>query len=412
MGMNRRSALAGIAAGLAMGCSPIQSRNLASPRLTGFLRTNWSRDPLSFGSYSYAAKTARVNDRKALSAPVDDKLYFAGEACHPEYNSTVHAAYESGRMTADMVARTGKENIAVIGAGVSGLAAAQFLASRGKKVTVIEARDRIGGRVWTSDKLDAPLDLGASWIHGPNGNPLTALADTLDLKRLPTSDSYAVRGAEGKKLGFFSTPSWLFEEAEAQTALGADLSLVEEDALEKGDGYSGTDVIFAGGYSAILDALKGDYALELSKTVKRIALSDGQVSLGFDNKEITAFDAVIITVPLGVLKAETIAFDPPLPEAKRGAIERMGMGLLDKLYLRFEEVFWDDKSWIFTPENELPRGQFSQWLNLHPYLGEPILIAFNGGSAAYSLAENSDEELLEKALGTLESAYRVNIGRP
>lgn len=411
MGMNRRTALAGIAAGFAMGGSPIQSRNLASPKLTGFLRTNWSRDPLSFGSYSYAARTACADDRKALSAPVDDRLYFAGEACHPEYNSTVHAAYESGRMSADMVARTGKENIAVIGAGISGLAAAQFLASRGKKVTVIEARDRIGGRVWTSDKLDAPLDLGASWIHGPKGNPLTALADALDLKRLPTSDSYAVRGAGGKKLGFFSTPSWLFEEAEVQASLGADLDLLEEETLEAGDGYSGTDVIFAGGYSAIFDALKGDYALELSTTVKRIALLDGQFSLSFENKENAAFDAVIITVPLGVLKAGAIAFEPPLPEAKRGAIARMGMGLLDKLYLRFEEVFWDDKSWIYTPENQLPRGQFSQWLNLHPYLGEPILVAFNGGSAAYALAENSDDELLEKALGTLELAYQTTIRR-
>src|SRR5512146_2971986 len=70
-----------------------------------------------------------------------------------------------------------KKRIVVIGAGLAGLAAARELQAQGHDVVVVEARDRVGGRVWTSTQwADAPLDFGASWIHGTQGNPITELA--------------------------------------------------------------------------------------------------------------------------------------------------------------------------------------------------------------------------------------------
>src|SRR5262245_53226635 len=60
----------------------------------------------------------------------------------------------------------------VIGAGVSGLAAARELKSQGLQVTVLEARDRIGGRVWTDRSLGVPIDMGASWVNGVRDNPI------------------------------------------------------------------------------------------------------------------------------------------------------------------------------------------------------------------------------------------------
>ena len=76
----------------------------------------------------------------------------------------------------------------VIGAGMAGLGAARTLSESGAQVTVFEARDRIGGRVWTSRLWPGlPLDLGASWIHGARGNPLTALADSAGARRAASS---------------------------------------------------------------------------------------------------------------------------------------------------------------------------------------------------------------------------------
>lgn len=409
MTIDRRTLLAAISANLVMCAAPLRAGDGTARHLAGYLRTNWSKDPLSLGSYSYPAKASQPGDRRVLAEPVADTLFFAGEACHPDYASTVHAAHESGLLAAKAVARTTHRRIAVIGAGISGLSAARMLSQAGREVTVLEARDRIGGRIWTSAALDVPLDLGASWIHGIRGNPLSKLADSLGLARFETPDSYAVRDGRGNRMRRGSEPGWLFRELEIQTGFGTEPELLDPRALSRGDGYGGRDVAFRSGYAAILRALEGSYEVVLSRKVGRVTMTADGVVLEVEDMGALAFDAVIVTIPLGALQAETIAFDPPLPEPKQAAIARAGMGVLDKLYLRFDDVFWDDVTWICTPETGMPRGRFNLWLNLHPYLGEPILAAFNGGSAALALAELADDDLVGQALGILGSAYGIRL---
>ncbi len=393
-------------AGVMVGCTPWEGEAKAGQNLLGYLRTNWSQDQHSFGSYSFLAKGAGRRDLAELRRPVDGRLFFAGEATHPRYNSTVHAAYESGLLAAKDIAETSARKIAVIGAGMAGLAAAQELAQLGKTVTVYEARDRIGGRVWTNRDLGFAADMGAAWIHGIKGNPLTELSDQLGLVRSETLDDTAVRGDDGREKGWLSIPGWLFDEVETQVAYGADKDWIARAGLTDTDGYDGHDVSFDNGYDGIFEALSSDYSTELSRELRSVKTSGSGVGLAFVDGSEVECDAVVVTVPLGVLKAKAITFDPPLPEPKLKAIERLGMGLLDKLYLRFEEIFWDeDATWIGTPENGLPRGQFNIWFNLGRYIDEPVLVALNGGSAALALAEMGDEQMVSAALETLAKAY-------
>ena len=289
---------------------------------------------------------------------------------------------------------------------MSGLTAAKALAAKGVAVTVFEARDRIGGRIWTDDSLGIPLDLGASWIHGTNDNPLKTLADSLSIDTEITVQNHIIRGRNGTIIKDEDAPAWINDVTTIQQRAGAEPSQINNRAYWFVSDYGGDDVLFPSGYRQIFDGLIGDYILRLSTSVNAIDLDKEGISLGFNGQEAESFDAVIVTVPLGVLKAGTITFSPPLPERKQAAIRKLGMGTLDKLYLVFDEVFWDnDTTWIVTPDNDLPPGQFNQWLNLSRYIGEPVLLAFNGATPALTLAAEPDDTFMAKALRTLDLAF-------
>ena len=95
------------------------------------------------------------------------------------------------------------ERVIVVGAGMAGLVAARLLHDSGFAVTVLEARDRLGGRTWTDDSLGAPLDLGGSWVHGVEGNPLTLWCEQARrrARRIagrPAADRRARHGADAR----------------------------------------------------------------------------------------------------------------------------------------------------------------------------------------------------------------------
>ena len=382
--------------------------------LVGFARTNWSQDPFSYGAYSYFAKGSGDSDRQILAKPINNRVFFAGEALNPNYQSSVHAAFESGLSVADSLINTSHKKIAIIGAGISGLGAAQKLAKVGKKVTVFEGRDRIGGRILTDRSLGVAVDLGATWIQSPDGNPITKLADQLKLPRIPTDDDSVIRGKNGRKIWSIFAPNWLLE-LSSSTPTGTELDKLNLDETGKqfnkyGYGYKGRDVKFPNGYDQILPTLKGDYQLELNRTIKHIEYHNEGVAIHTGEQTLGQFDAVIVTVPLGVLKKQVIEFRPALPEGKQQAIARMGMGTLDKLYLKFEEVFWDkDATVILTPDTGLPQGQFNYSVNFAKYLGEPIIMGFNAGESAHALSQLSNQDMVAKALTALTAAYPTSL---
>ena len=104
----------------------------------------------------------------------------------------------------------------VVGAGVAGLAAARLLAQDGRRVVVLEARDRVGGRVWTDRSNGSPTDLGASWIHGITDSPVAAAAEAFGMRTVeftvggyqPDGRPIAYYGPDGKRLSDDSARSF------------------------------------------------------------------------------------------------------------------------------------------------------------------------------------------------------------
>lgn len=357
-------------------------------------------------------------------------------------------------------------DVIVIGAGVSGLGAAQELLYQGCRVTVLEARDRTGGRIYTKSQGDYVVDVGASWIHGigPGAgdlkrwdgkkNPIYSIAKKYGIETVPTWEN-----DEEAELSFYwyKSPGTSFDENKVYTLIEEIEAYLEEHRESASDSdsiadvlkdfnygstaedeliykftlnliygqeyadetselsaqyfddnynFNGAEHIFPGGYKQIIDILSDNVSILFNKVVQTINYSGDQVTVEISDGESYTADKVIVTVPLGVLQSDSIAFVPELSQDKTDAINRLGMGLMDKLWLEFEEAFWtDDKNidWIcFISDTP---GSWVEALNVDKYLGAPLLIMFNIGDVARKYSTFSDEELLEEAMSTIRKWY-------
>lgn len=347
--------------------------------------------------------------------------------------------------------------VIVLGAGLAGLAAAQALHQQGHEVLVLEGRARIGGRVWTSERWpDMPLDLGASWIHGVRSNPLTELANRIGAQRLETSygrsrthgnDGQALNavqerlletlrdqvhraldraqkrdgdvsvwqavqhlrhndGATGDIAGLLDfVLSSEFEQEYAGSA--TELSAHWFDAAKA---FSGGDELFVRGFHAVTQALATGLNIQTGQIVREIDWSTTPVRVFSDRGAFTA-DRVVVTLPLGVLQAESVRFKPELPAPKRTAIARLGMGALNKCYLRFEKAFWPaDVDWI----EHIPTqpGVWTEWVSFLRAAGQPVLLGFNAARRARDIESWSDADTVADAMKTLRTVYGPGIPDP
>ncbi|TDN44311.1 monoamine oxidase [Curtobacterium flaccumfaciens] len=353
-------------------------------------------------------------------------------------------------------------DVVVVGAGVAGLAAARALALGGQRVVVLEARDRIGGRTWTDSTLGVPVDLGASWIHGVDGNPLWALAprfgiDTVEFTvgsfqfdgrpiawhgpsgaRLSAADAasfvadlHTVDAALDTVVAHAPPPStyaaavdtvlrslqWQGDRAarvreymahRSEDLCGAPVTVLDAHGLEE-EHVPGDEVVFPGGYGQYAEALSAGLDVRLSSVVRSVSQSDTDVVVGLaDGWSITA-QHVVVTVPLGVLQAGDVTFDPPLSDPVAGAVGRLGMGAYDKVFLRFPSRFWDD--WVIRQQGSAGVDWHS-WYDMSRVTGEPVLAALVGGSGARRLETLPDAMVIEEGLAALRRMYGDSVPEP
>lgn len=168
--------------------------------------------------------------------------------------------------------------------------------------------------------------------------------------------------------------------------------------------FDGPDLILPGGYRQLIDHVAGDLTIRLGVEVTRISHGDAGVRVE-TAREVFDADRVIVTVPLGVLKTDTIAFDPPLPDAKRDAIRRLGFGLLDKVVLRFDTPFWTrqfdaDTDMIGIAGRDQP---VSDLVNGLRFTEVPLLIGLRGGANARARESESDRRSVEDLVALLRA---------
>jgi len=119
-------------------------------------------------------------------------------------------------------------------------------------------------------------------------------------------------------------------------------------------------------------------------------------------------DYVVCTLPLGVLKSHSVKFIPPLPAWKEESIERIGFGLMNKIYLQFPEIFWNPEIEGLGYVSEVHRGEFGFFLTLNKLLKKPVLVCFVAAEFAKKAEKWSDQQIVDRIMEILTAIYGKN----
>jgi monoamine oxidase len=353
-------------------------------------------------------------------------------------------------------------DIAIVGAGAAGLAAAGELSRAGASVALLEARRRLGGRIWTRrpQGWPVPLELGPEFIHGRDEKFFALLGEAgLSAVRLPDAhieiagsrarhlaDLWGKFDAMTRRLGRGDEDRSVAEELRrrrrsftaAERRLlttmveGYDASPIERASAQAlstaGEPPVGDDdrAQFrpVEGYGRLVDWLHARLdasgaRLLRSTVVRRIAWRRGAVRVATSRGEIRA-RRVLVTVPIGVLRAPAgsrgaIAFDPD-PPALRRAVAGLAMGDVVRLVLRFREPFWREAPLLKRAGRgdanffHLPGAAFPTWWTCAP-VEAPVVTAWSGGTAAAALLRLPKPRIVRRALDTFADALGVPRSR-
>lgn len=336
-------------------------------------------------------------------------------------------------------------DVIVVGAGIAGLAAMQRLAAAGMNVLVLEARERLGGRIFTQQHNGYPVELGAEFIHGRPPEMLQIIRSAgLKLAEVGGEFRSKIAGHWEDSDNLMSEVNELFDKIPSS---GPDQSFHEyiestnysEDAKQQAiffvEGFHAADARIIGihwllkatkaeesidgdtsfrmpeGYSRLVETLAGDVHEQRSRVllytrVTAIRWQEGEVRVMTSQGEYRAPRAVI-TLPLGVLQAGTVEFTPSL-DAKRHALRLLSMGPVIRVSLCFQDKFWEedphmrDLSFLFTDNDHFPT-----WWTSNP-LPYPIFTGWAAGRHARALTGQSDQQIIAIAVATLARVLGKN----
>ena len=335
-------------------------------------------------------------------------------------------------------------DVLIIGAGVAGLAAAQTLKKAGWRARVLEARDRLGGRVLSLADPTFPLslDLGAEFIHGQAAadSPFLKAAGTRALEQ--TGETFLRRGDDMvQSEDFFSRAGELLgaldslpededisfaELLEHPANAGADAetkrlarTLVEGFdaadpavassralALEWGAGTAEGDAQYRpeGGYGALLKTLGEGLELHCQCAVKGVTWKPGEVEVSaerFGQPMTYRACRVLVTLPVSLLQQQTVTFTPPL--GKERALAGLRQGNVVKAVCLFTEPFWEER----FPDGaffQVPDAPFPVFWTPDP-VRAPVLTAWAGGPKADALSGLPEDEIVARALASLGAFF-------
>ncbi len=340
----------------------------------------------------------------------------------------------------------------IIGAGAAGLITAYELTKAGKKVIILEARNRIGGRCYTfsGDDFTVPIELGAEFIHGELPLTLKLLKEANIKYEAVSGDNFQIKNGEIVPSEFFMENWDDFEKALNEVAADQPLDefLQQNFHEEKYDGLRKSIVQFAkgydtadpkrvslfslrdewlgdheeetqyrieGGYVRLMDFLANqiknlDGEIVLNSIVKQVNWKKGFVEVITTDNAVFTGTKLVVTVPLGVLNCDpsleaAIQFKPDLPKQRKAAAD-MGFGAIIKILIEFSDPFWEEKGlnnlqFLFS-EKKIPT-----WWAQTPQRNN-VLTGWLGGSPSDEIQHQNDGEILKFAIQSLAKIFNLD----
>jgi monoamine oxidase len=343
------------------------------------------------------------------------------------------------------------KKVIVVGAGISGLAAAKKLREKGFEVIVLEAGSKAGGRVRSTLVGNVQFDEGASWVFGDNGNPLVSIMEDAGAKTvIENKDIIKVHDMAGKLYpdallsstkteyenaikvvqnsgvltqsfqtvfntlypGKINDKLWkYFLSSNLEFESGADISRLSSQDYDKPEDYNGNDLLVTNGFIKLIDYLGKGANIKLNTRVTKVGYYDLGVVVNA-GAEVFKADYVVVSVPLSVLQRKTIEFDPVLPDQKLLSIDSLKMGVINKFMLQWTKPFWDiSANYIdITPD---VKGKFNHFLNLHKFIpNSNSLMTFALGQYAIDSESLTDAQVQSEIIGHLKAIYGSSVPNP